>query len=285
MCLLFLYVCDTAAEDGYRLILANNRDEFWNRPTKLANVWGSNAQFISGLDLEPGREGGTWLAVSKAGTVGVLLNILGILDKTMRGRGKLVTNFLEGDLGTDEYITHKILPIQQEFNKFNLILVDLSAENATVTYYNNKTNTTESLRNGVYGFDNSILAEPWQKSVHGRAAFARAVEDHGRKTDRDQLVQSMFTILSDRTQFHDDMQLLKQASMSNTSDRVRHERSAALVWSPTVGYGTRTQTVVLVDRYGECEYIERTFSTPVDPENLNCQTKSYKFQITPHHKL
>lgn len=46
--------------------------------------------FLSGQDLFPGREGGTWLGVSKAGKIGVLLNILGILDTTRQGRGRTV---------------------------------------------------------------------------------------------------------------------------------------------------------------------------------------------------
>jgi len=37
--------------------------------------------------MEPGREGGTWLAMSKHGKIAILLNILNVLDKNKRGRG------------------------------------------------------------------------------------------------------------------------------------------------------------------------------------------------------
>ncbi|XP_033748314.1 transport and Golgi organization 2 homolog isoform X2 [Pecten maximus] len=285
MCLLFLYVCDTAADDGYRLILADNRDEFWDRPTNLAEFWGPKGEILSGVDMEPGREGGTWLGVSRDGKIGVLLNILEILQPNKRGRGSLITDYLTEGLTNDQYVTQKILPIHQEYNKFNLILVDLRSNSTPLTYYNNKTNTARDLPNGVYSYDNSTVDEPWQKSVHGQAAFTKAVQDHGRKTDKDQLIQSLLDILCDNTRFPDDKQLLKQASMSNTPDDIRLERSAAFVWSPSIRYGTRTNTIVLVDKFGECEYIERTFKIPVDPENLDSQTKSYRFQMQSGNKL
>ncbi|XP_060069099.1 transport and Golgi organization 2 homolog [Ylistrum balloti] len=285
MCLLFVYVCDTAADDDYRLIIADNRDEFWDRPTNLAEFWGPQGEIISGVDMEPGREGGTWMAVSKVGKVGVLLNILGNLDKTKSGRGSLIIDYLKGDLTDDQYITQKIMPIHQEFNQFNLILADIRPNTTRLSYYNNKTNTLRNLPNGVYSCDNSTMDEPWQKSVHGQAAFTKVVKNHGRKTDKDTLVKSLLDILCDSTRFPDDKQLLKQAIISYTPDDIRLERSAAFVWSPSIRYGTRTNTILLVDKFGECEYIERTFKIPVDPENPDCQTKSYKFQVMPQNKL
>lgn len=285
MCLLFLYICDSAADDGYRLILADNRDELWDRPTNLAEFWGPNGEILSGVDMEPGKEGGTWLGASKDGKIGVLLNILGILEPKKQGRGPLVTDFLKDELSGDEYIKQKVLPIHQEYNKFNLILVDLRSNSTPVTYYNNKTNTTKNLPNGSYSFDNSITDEPWQKSVHGQVTFTKVIKDHGRKSDKDQLVKSLLDILCDHTRFPDDKQLLKQANMSNTPDDIRLERSAAFVWSPLIRYGTRTNTIILVDKFGECEYIERTLKVPVDPENLTSETKSYKFQFQTQNKL
>ena len=42
---------------------------------------------LTGMDLEPGRKGGTWLGLSKAGRFAVLLNILEELKPNMKGRG------------------------------------------------------------------------------------------------------------------------------------------------------------------------------------------------------
>ena len=43
---------------------------------------------ITGLDDEPGREGGTWLAMNKNGRLACLVNIAGKLDPNKKGRGR-----------------------------------------------------------------------------------------------------------------------------------------------------------------------------------------------------
>lgn len=48
MCILFFYLNPNAEEGRYQLILANNRDEFYTRPTKPAEFWGENNDCISG---------------------------------------------------------------------------------------------------------------------------------------------------------------------------------------------------------------------------------------------
>ena len=51
MCILFLYFCDNPDPDGYRLIIASNRDEFYSRPTDDAKFWESNPNVIAGKTL------------------------------------------------------------------------------------------------------------------------------------------------------------------------------------------------------------------------------------------
>lgn len=48
MCLLFLYLNESDTEDGYKLILANNRDEDLPRPTGTVAFRGSDSQWIGG---------------------------------------------------------------------------------------------------------------------------------------------------------------------------------------------------------------------------------------------
>ena len=49
-----------------------NRDEFTARPTAPLS-W--RAGLLGGWDLQPGREGGTWLAMDTGGRLGLLTNI------------------------------------------------------------------------------------------------------------------------------------------------------------------------------------------------------------------
>ncbi|CAB1319976.1 unnamed protein product [Coregonus sp. 'balchen'] len=72
-----------------RLILAANRDEFYNRPTKAADFWASNSEILSGLDLEEGKEGGSWLGINKRGKLAALTNYLeGRPNSDAQGRGE-----------------------------------------------------------------------------------------------------------------------------------------------------------------------------------------------------
>ncbi|XP_033738481.1 transport and Golgi organization 2 homolog [Pecten maximus] len=278
MCLLFLHVCDTPDVDGYRLILANNRDEYWDRETAQAHFWDPKEELISGLDKKPGKDKGTWLGMSKFGKIGALLNIPGTQEDKM-GRGMLILEYLKGDLSTDDYITQKVQPIHKDIKTFNLILIDLRSKKTSANYYNNKTNTAMSLPNGVYSFDNSVMGKAWQKTIHGEDKFRKVVHDHGRKGDKDRLVQSIFDILYDTTRFPDDDNLMKQANECDIPDDIRLAWSAAFVWSPSIRHGTRTNTVILVDKFGECQYIERTLNIPVNPDNLHYSTNSYQFHI------
>ena len=49
MCILFLYFCDKPTPNGYRLIMASNRDEFYFRPTARADFWEENPNIIAGI--------------------------------------------------------------------------------------------------------------------------------------------------------------------------------------------------------------------------------------------
>ncbi|XP_037816799.1 transport and Golgi organization protein 2 isoform X1 [Lucilia sericata] len=80
MCVIFFYVNSNPNKEGYKLILASNRDEFYARDTKQAGKWLDAEHVYGGIDLEPGREGGTWLAISGKDDiikVGALLNLTG----------------------------------------------------------------------------------------------------------------------------------------------------------------------------------------------------------------
>jgi len=48
MCLLFIYIGRPEDGDRYKLILANNRDEYLSRPTGTAEFRGDNIPWIGG---------------------------------------------------------------------------------------------------------------------------------------------------------------------------------------------------------------------------------------------
>lgn len=90
MCITFLYVSENPC-DKYKLILAMNRDEYFRRPTSKS-FW--QDQILAGRDQEPGKEGGTWLAINKQGQIGLLTNIYTDKISPGAGRGFLVIDAL-----------------------------------------------------------------------------------------------------------------------------------------------------------------------------------------------
>lgn len=140
MCIIFFkFDPRPASKNAYRLILAANRDEFYHRPSKLADFWGNDNEILSGLDMEEGREGGTWLGISTRGKLGALTNYLQPqLDRDTRGRGELVTNFLTTDMDSLSYLK-KVSQEGHLYNGFNLIAADLStAKGDVICYYGNR---------------------------------------------------------------------------------------------------------------------------------------------------
>nr|XP_030692329.1 transport and Golgi organization protein 2 homolog isoform X5 [Globicephala melas] len=122
-----------------RLILAANRDEFYHRPSRAADFWGNNNEVLSGLDMEEGKEGGTWLGINTRGKLAALTNYLQPrLDRDARGRGELVAQFLTSDMDSLSYLK-KVSAEGHLYNGFNLIAADLSTEKGDVIcYYGNR---------------------------------------------------------------------------------------------------------------------------------------------------
>lgn len=128
MCILFFTTNAQPSNDGYKLILAANRDEFYVRPALTAAPWNECAHVIGGRDMEPGREGGTWLAISTKDGVfkfGALLNITGeIRDKNALGRGNLVSDYLKGKQTNEEY-SMRLAEVASKYNGFNLVTIEI----------------------------------------------------------------------------------------------------------------------------------------------------------------
>ncbi|XP_036209973.1 transport and Golgi organization protein 2 homolog isoform X3 [Myotis myotis] len=198
MCIIFFkFDPRPVSKNAYRLILASNRDEFYHRPSKVAEFWGNNNEILSGLDMEEGKEGGTWLGISTRGKLAALTNYLQPRqDPDARGRGELVAHFLTADMDSFSYLK-KVSTEGHLYNGFNLLAADLSTEKGDVfCYYGNQGEPEPIvLAPGTYGLSNALLDTPWRKLCFGKRLFLEAVE-RSQALPKEVLVAQLLDVLN-----------------------------------------------------------------------------------------
>lgn len=128
MCILFFILNENAKNGEYKLILASNRDEHYARPALVAGPWKEDEFVFGGRDMEPSREGGTWLAIStKENTFkfGALLNITGEKrNDDALPRGNIVSDYVKSTVSNVQYC-QKLTDYGQQFNHFNLVTIEM----------------------------------------------------------------------------------------------------------------------------------------------------------------
>ncbi|XP_008415855.1 transport and Golgi organization protein 2 homolog isoform X2 [Poecilia reticulata] len=257
---------------SHRLILAANRDEFYNRPSKAADFWGTNGEILSGLDLEYGKEGGSWLGICKRGNLAAITNYMeGHPNPNAQGRGFLVSNYLmDKDVDSYSYLK-KVSADGHMYNGFNLITAEFKAKQDTVCYYGNR-GSSEPIRlnPGIYGLSNSLLDTPWKKLLKGKQHFTNIVGDQSLSGDG--LVQELLHVLNNEELNTPDP--LQEQLGEGYSKSMVQAMSAVCVRSPH--YGTRTNTIILIDAEGNVTFTERTM---LDVDRSKWSTNSFQFNL------
>jgi len=241
MCLVLLL---HDAHPRYRLIVAANRDEFYDRPTRPAAFWADAPAVLAGRDLQAG---GTWLGIDRSGRFAAVTNYRqGQREPAAaRSRGFLVSEFLTGDMEPEAYLA----PVARDaalYNGFNLLVGD----GLTVAYFSNSEGVARALAPGIYGLSNHLLDTPWPKVTSGKLALSSLA----REATAPELLAELFALLSDRSRPAD--HLLPETGISREWERLL---SSAFIASPE--YGTRCSTVVLVGRDERVALVERSFGT------------------------
>src|SRR3954463_9123321 len=108
--------------DGYPLVVAANRDEFYGRPTAAAAFWDDAPTILAGRDLE-GM--GTWIGVTRTGRFAAVTNFRdpSHMPANARSRGELVSRFLKGDMTAAHY-AEETAAEASAYRGFNLLVND-----------------------------------------------------------------------------------------------------------------------------------------------------------------
>ena len=254
MCLvLFAY----ESHPAYRLVLAGNRDEFYQRPTEVARFWPDNPGLLAGRDLQGG---GTWLGVTLEGRIATVTNYrnAGPQIDNAPSRGFLVRDFLLGRESAEDY-ARAVHRAGADYNGFCF----LGADTVDLWYCTNRGEEPRPIAPGIYGLSNHLLDTPWPKVERGKRQLEAVVEEGGEIRP-----ERLLRILADRNRPDD-------PALPDTGIGVARERVLSSIHVSAPGYGTRSSTVVLVDRRDRLRFVERSYSPGGESEG----TVEYEFQI------
>ncbi len=243
MCLiLFAYKVHPA----YRLILAANRDEFYDRPSQPADFWPKHPQVLGGVDLQ---EGGAWLGVTRTGKFAAVTNYRDPASwrDNAPSRGKLVSRYLTGYSDARAYVD-KISKRAGDYNGFNLLVGD----GEDLCIYSNR-GALQKLSPGIYGLSNALLNTPWPKIRRGKKMLKAALDLKGVA-----LTEALFAMLADRHLPPDNQ--LPDTGVNSEWERIL---SAMFITSPV--YGTRTSTLLLIRKNKRIQVIEKSFNGEKEP--------------------
>lgn len=225
------------AHPDYPLILAANRDEFYQRAAAPARFWEESPGLLAGRDL---TAGGTWLGVTRQGRIAALTNYRepGAV-RGERSRGLLVSAFLQGDSEPMAY-ARAVAADGGHYGGFNL-LVGTPNEMVVVS---NRGMAPRHLGAGVHGLSNHLLDTPWPKVEKARAALRARLADPA-----DDALLALLT----------DHEVAPDEQLPDTGVGLPMERLLSPLFIRSPQYGTRVSTVLKVGRQ-RIHFTEQTFN-------------------------
>ena len=225
----------------FPVVIAANRDEFYARPTAVLGEWPDAPTIVAGRDLEGG---GTWMGISREGRLAALTNYRepGRQQADAPSRGHLVSEFLKGHTPLKQYI-HKLNLTARDYNGYNIILF----EGRRLIYFSNRHFGPRVVTPGIHGLSNHLLNTPWPKVQKSCRAVKRLLVP-GRSPD----MAALMDVLQDPSTPPDQ-------ALPDTGVGIEWERRLGAVFIESPVYGTRSSTVLMVDRNGKARIRERTF--------------------------
>lgn len=224
----------------YELVIAANRDEYYNRPTAPLSNWNDHPRVLAGRDL---KSRGTWLGVTATGRLAAVTNFRDpkIRVESARSRGLLVSDFLISTKSARGY-SSALQERGADYNGFNLLVGDGSQ----LICSSNRGGVIE-LGAGIFGLSNHLLDTPWPKVERAKKGMEAALT-HG---DHD-LVERLLAVLDDRDKPPD-------SALPDTGVGLEWERILSPIFITSPDYGTRSSSVVLFEHTGKITFVEQTF--------------------------
>ena len=239
MCIILIAMQES---EQFPFILAANRDEFYQRPSAQAEYWRDHPSILAGRDLEAQ---GTWLGINRSGKIAAVTNHYSpeSTQQAPRSRGELVSEFLISTETADQY-SENLRAIQDQFNGYGLLIGDSSR----LRYQSNESDFETDLSSGIHALSNTFLDSPGARAQAGKQLLEDML-----KTQKHLTPQALFEIL-----------FVKESAaslkpVSNEDGEESMHLSDVPIFVRKEGYGTCCSTVLLIDRFQNVFFEERTF--------------------------
>jgi uncharacterized protein with NRDE domain len=226
--------------DDYKLIFAANRDEFYNRSSEQAEFWKEHPDLLAGKDLQAG---GTWMGITKQDRFAAITNFRDLKNHRIDApsRGNLTLDFLVNDVTPEEYY-NKLKSTLADYNGFNLILGTVDE----LFYFSNKTDGLQKLESGIHGISNAILDTPWPKVEKSKRQLKKLIEQQNIHP------WEVLNLL-------DYTSLAKDEELPDTGVGLELERMLSPIFIKSEKYGTRSSTIVTVDKNNNVRFVEKAY--------------------------
>jgi uncharacterized protein with NRDE domain len=245
----------------YPLILAANRDEFYDRPTQALDFWPDQPEIAAGRDL---KRMGTWLGINRRGRLAAVTNYreAGGQRPEARSRGRLVVDFIAGHSAVTSYLT-RLHTGGRIYNGFNLILGDARE----LYYLSNRGGKPSAVPPGIHGLSNHQLDTCWPKVLHGKSRMAAVLAENDTDIHRHRLLN----VLEDQSIPPDDQ-------LPDTGVGSEWERMLAPIFITSPTYGTRSSSLLTIDTHGRVAFTEITWQ-PAEPRPTRKSEKHIRYKI------
>jgi len=241
----------------YKLVLASNRDEFFNRETAFAHYWESS-NILAGKDL---KMGGTWLGINRD-KLAILTNYRNplVVDMSYKSRGMLVLDYLNKEVSINNWRKN----IEKEkYNPFNIILGPLH----NLHYYSNIKKELTKLDDGIHILSNGFLNEAWPKAEKLRKLFVEVLAPRSPKGEVTNSLSAKKSPLGDLGAIHSKLIKIMQDEekfpvnqLPDTNIPKEMEHFLSSIFINSEKYGTRTTTIITIDNQNNTEFTEISYN-------------------------
>lgn len=246
----------------YRLILAANRDEFYDRPAVPLVFWEDHPHVLAGRDL---KSMGTWMGINRWGRFAAITNYREpgrqILDAPSRGH--LISDYLIGRTPPADYL-EDLKRKADQYNGFNLLVGDTRS----LYYFSNRNDGVMQLESGIYGLSNRLLDTRWPKVHQGKERLSTLIGH-----DAELPMESILDLLKTQERPPDH-------HLPDTGVGIEWERTLSPMFITSPDYGTRCSTVLTMDRSNHAQMTEVTWRPAKTKPTLEGKV-AFEFTIAP----